>query len=36
MGFTEEEMARYERLSNDYVPDTEVLVHGFQLVCSLF
>ncbi|KAL8772070.1 MAG: hypothetical protein Q9209_002736 [Squamulea sp. 1 TL-2023] len=25
MGFTEEELAQYERLSNDYVPDAEVL-----------
>ncbi|KAL9591549.1 MAG: hypothetical protein Q9179_007611 [Wetmoreana sp. 5 TL-2023] len=28
MAFTEEEMAQYQRLSNDYVPDTQVIQHG--------
>ncbi|KAL8784532.1 MAG: hypothetical protein Q9213_003880 [Squamulea squamosa] len=30
MGFTEEEMAQYERLSNNYVPDAEVLKWDFE------
>ena len=36
MAYTEEELAQYERLSHDYVPDAEVLDFGPQFVCTRF
>lgn len=30
MAYTEEEMAHYERLSNDYIPDAQVFNFGPQ------